>query len=366
MAWRKHNRHVSEQQFADSTTIDGSRVEDALQDVEDHVNEVPEGDIKQRFMQTQIVAGYSPHAEGWVDGTDDRATVLNVMPLSAEQSTAVTGAMFPWLPVYNSAKNLSQIAPVVTPDRFTNPHRIKGYRVPGVSIEPEEGFGFEQGPTGAGTVIPEPIYEETGQYAWEMSWAFKKPVVVAKVTIFLLTDDITNNAILAAEAAQVARMPFRNDFLFDNPPVSNPPYSANSPSEDLLVQLSVDDLFLREDRSLASVELTRHRFQITKENVTQIAWSTASPAYEMEPMVAFAAGIGSYPGGQPSGCVVDLDCDIPVPEDSRARLSIMIPKYDKQQKTPAPSGWPVHGGGKGAPWFRQYYTVCLTLLEEIG
>jgi hypothetical protein len=353
MAWRKHNRHVSKQQFADSTTIDGSRVEDALQDVEDHVNEVPLGDIKQRFVQTQFVAGYSPHAEAWADGTDQPTETGNVEELGAQESTALTGTIFPFLPVYNSAKNLSQIAPIVTPESFTNPHRVKGYRIPGVDIEPENGFGFEQ--VGVGSV-PAKIYEEEGQYSWEMSWAFRRPVIFTNISIFLMVDDTGNGQI---PSGTTTLMPFRNDFLFDNPPNANPPYATGSPSEDLWVQLAVDDLFLKEDRSLTNVEVTRHRFQITKENVSVIDWTTFASGSDMEPTL--------YPGGHPKGCAINLNCNVPIPEDSRVRMSLMLPKYDSQESDSSPpSGWPVHGGWRGVPWFRQYYTVCVTALEEIS
>lgn len=351
MAYRKHNRHISDQQFADGTTIDGSRVEDALQDLEDHVNEVPKGDVKQQFMQTQIVAGYSPHAEAWVDGTS-AAGGPNVEALNAQVTTAVTGTMFPFLPVYNSAKNLSQIAPIVEPLGYTNEHRHKGYQTPGVDTKPAEGFGLEQNGV---SPVPARIYETEGQYAWEMSWAFNKPVIVANVSIFLLTDDINNTGILAGLRDL---MPFRNDFKFDNPPVANPPYAAGSPSEDLCVQLTVDDAFMKEDRSLTNIELMRHKFEITKENVSTLAWATFSAGSDMEPEL--------YPGGHPQGCVINLNCDVPIPEKSRGRLSIIIPKYDMQENTVAPPpNYPVHDGWRGCPWFRQYYTVCVTLLEEI-
>ena len=352
MTWRKHNRHVSDQQFSDSTTIDGSRVEDALQDLEDHVNEVPKGDIKQRFMQTQVVAGYSPQSEAWTDGTDlyGSVSVNNVEELADHVSTAVTGTMFPFLPVYNSASNLSQLAPVVAPESYTNPHRLKGYQTPGVSIEPTNGSGFEQNGV---PPVPTRIYESDGQYSWEMSWAFKRPIIVANVSIFLMTDDYANAAI---SAATKELMPFRNDFLFDKPPIANPPYTAGSPSEDLCVQLLVDDAFMKEDRSLTGINLMRHRFQITKENVSSIAWTTHAGASDMEPTL--------YPGGNPKGCVIDLDCNVPIPEESRVRLSLMIPKYDMQQHL-VTALYPIHGGWRGCPWFRQYYTVCVTLLEEI-
>ena len=53
-------RVFTDQQFADGTTIDGNRLEDALQSLEGRVNKVPDGDLQNRWMQTQIVLGFSP------------------------------------------------------------------------------------------------------------------------------------------------------------------------------------------------------------------------------------------------------------------------------------------------------------------
>ena len=53
-------RVFTDQQFSDGTTIDGNRLEDALQSLEGRVNKVPDGDLKNRWMQTQIVLGFSP------------------------------------------------------------------------------------------------------------------------------------------------------------------------------------------------------------------------------------------------------------------------------------------------------------------
>ena len=351
MAWKKHNRHVTQEQFSDGTTIDGSRVERALQELEDHVNNVPEGDIKNRFMQTQFVSGWMPHAEGWADGSDFTGTTGNNynVELAAHQSTGVTGTIFPFLPVHNSVKNLSQIAPVVDPPSYTNKHRHKGYQTPGVPIDPAKGFGFEQ--TGGGQV-PASIYEDTGQYCWQNSWSFKKPIVLKNLTILMLTDSID---ISGYGAAKIARMPFRNDWQFDNPPVANPPYVAGSYSEDVSVEISVDDLFLSEDRSLNNLEIVKHKFAVGADNVSQILQPIETATTDMKP--------NFFPGGRVRGVYISVDCEIPIPQNSRVRMGLMIPKYDKQGGSFGSNY--VHGGWKGVPWFEQYYSASLTILEEL-
>jgi len=39
-------RHFTDEQFSDGTTIDGDRLEKSLQDLEDYMNNVPDGDFK--------------------------------------------------------------------------------------------------------------------------------------------------------------------------------------------------------------------------------------------------------------------------------------------------------------------------------
>ena len=53
-------RHFTDEQFSDGTTIDGDRLEKALQDLEDYINNVPDGDFENRWLQSQIVLKYLP------------------------------------------------------------------------------------------------------------------------------------------------------------------------------------------------------------------------------------------------------------------------------------------------------------------
>ena len=48
---------MTDEQFADGTTIDGSRIDKAMSDIVDHANNIPKGDMGRRFVQTQYVAG---------------------------------------------------------------------------------------------------------------------------------------------------------------------------------------------------------------------------------------------------------------------------------------------------------------------
>ena len=82
-------RHFTAEQFSDGTTIDGDRLERSLQDLEDYINNVPDGDFKNRWLQSQMVLKYLPWtAEADAAFIADGAPAGSFMP-------------FPYLPVYN-------------------------------------------------------------------------------------------------------------------------------------------------------------------------------------------------------------------------------------------------------------------------
>ena len=55
------NRKVTNQQFSEGTTVDGERLDSALQNTEDIINSVSGGDLETRYTQTQIVAGWTAY-----------------------------------------------------------------------------------------------------------------------------------------------------------------------------------------------------------------------------------------------------------------------------------------------------------------
>ena len=55
----KSIRKLTDQQFTDGTTIDGNRIEEALQDLQQRMNRIPKGDIKHRWTQTQFCINFA-------------------------------------------------------------------------------------------------------------------------------------------------------------------------------------------------------------------------------------------------------------------------------------------------------------------
>jgi len=53
-------RTITKEQFSDGTTIDGNRIEQAMQELEEICDQVPGYYVKRRFVQNQITVGFSP------------------------------------------------------------------------------------------------------------------------------------------------------------------------------------------------------------------------------------------------------------------------------------------------------------------
>jgi len=82
-------RKITSEQFSDGTTIDGGRVDKALQDIVDYINLVPVDAESNSFCKKQIVAGYSPrvfsytpHAHPGLPGSYNRPRELPWCPMS--------------------------------------------------------------------------------------------------------------------------------------------------------------------------------------------------------------------------------------------------------------------------------------------
>ncbi|HIA00737.1 MAG TPA: hypothetical protein EYN66_02295, partial [Myxococcales bacterium] len=75
-------REITKEQFSDNSTIDGRRIDKAVEDIVDRANAVEKRDMKRRFFQTQIVGAYVP-STGTValtvtpSATDDRLPFMS-------------------------------------------------------------------------------------------------------------------------------------------------------------------------------------------------------------------------------------------------------------------------------------------------
>ena len=343
MAYQKHPRHITDEQFSDGTTIDGSRIDNAMEDVVGHVNSIPKGDLGRRFVQSQYVAGWQP----WSAATG--------------AATTWDAHHMPWLPTINfptgdPALPATAIFPgsVVgsQPDEIKNRHRFKGIEVPGISYGITDSTATD--------------YDElaiTGiQWAWSRSFHFSSPAIVHDIAVHLHADNTAS-----------ADEPYRNPFLYHNatsPGPAPPGFEPSDGSHDLCVLLDVAHPFTPEDTRMRSVVVLRRGFNAADSAISRLpmgALSTSSPAYvDFHP--TFRGGVNNDNTETVGGIFVRMhDLNIPLPAGSRVRLAVVIPQY---QKDAVDSSWGDYSAAVAdklylRPWSTQSYSATLTVLEEV-
>lgn len=343
MAYRKHPRHITDEQFSDGTTIDGSRVDNAMEDVVEHVNSIPKGDLGRRFVQTQYVAGWQP----WSAGTGS--------------AVAWDAHHMPWLPVINyptgdPALPGSAIFPgsVVgsQPDDIKNRHRLKGIEVPGIDYSITDSTEVQYDNTAITGI----------QWAWSRSFHFSAPVIVNDIAIHL-----------HADLTAGTREPYTNSFLYHNATSPGPPPPGFEPEDgahDLCVLMDVAHPFTPEDTRMRSVVVLRRGFNAKDSAISRLplpVLSTSGLTYaDFHP--PFRGGLLNDHTETIGGIFVRMhDLNIPLPAGSRVRLAVVIPQYQKDAVDSSWGDYSATGSDKLylRPWSTQSYSSTLTVLEEV-
>jgi hypothetical protein len=304
MAYKKHPREITDQQFSTGTTIDGSRIDDAMSDAVDRFNDVPKSDIATRWTQTQYVMGFS------------KPNRINI-------------GTQPFLPI----KNDDAIS-VTPPDEFQNAWRIKACDM--IDVQP--------GPT-----------TSRMQYAWTVPLYFARPVIVDAIHVFLTKDNATDTT-----APTAALIEYNGPFLYGaTPPIGR---STGDNSEDLSIVMHVDSPFAPEERTQNDIEVVRNKFQINRENFTQIPWHAYATSTNAGGTAWTDMLPAQYPGGGPAGSAIILDdLNVPLHANARVRLAMVIPPLSTVFGVRTTSSW----SSSAATWGAAYYTMVLTVLEEI-
>tara|TARA_R100000458_G_C8277305_1_gene252804 strand:- start:2898 stop:3845 length:948 start_codon:yes stop_codon:yes gene_type:complete len=312
MAWRRHTRNLTKEVFYDGTTVDGTRLEKAVNDIVEGVNSVEKGNTKQRFVATQYHSGFNPPNRN------------NTAPPNYSK--------WPWLQLKNNATSSSMgVVPEGAP---TNPQRLKGTSVPG--INQQEGLG--------------------DQYVWTRTLYFDKPVVLHGVSIFLHNDTGANGdrPYTGQSAGGVTLKPYTYFAVGTGVPPQG--FSPTSDTVDLPIVLDVMNPGTPEDAEMTDVEFTRTLYTINGEpssthmpNATATGWNDFQPHYDS----------GDVTDARPLyGRVVEYrGLNIPVHQRARVRLAVAIPLYDGTTYTQATWGT--------EPWYLQAWSSTITVLEEV-
>jgi hypothetical protein len=268
------NRYITDQQFSDGTTIDGSRFERALQDLEEWTNQIPNGDMKNRWMQSQMVFRYFP------------PTAVTDAELATNTGIAGNLRHYPWLPVFN---------PSTSTVSSTNPMRIKGTKVPWKKAY----------------LSPLPADEYAGiQAVWQTSFAIgRSPIIIEGLDAVLLCDDPT-----------ATRKAFLNTWEYDSSPPTGAPPGARI--QDLQLTITADNPFLPEIQGGNSILFTRRNF--SAENSIMSPGGAPTPALFTDMLPSLDTLLG---GNAPelSLSINEHGLFIPVPPFTRIKLSMVIP-----------------------------------------
>ena len=122
-------RKITKQQFSKGTTVDGDRLDKALQDTTSYLNAIPSGSSAVRYTQTQVVTGW---------------TALQTI---ANENQA------PWLRFHNGTGDMNGTGTIA------HPYRVKGT-------------------TTQGALIPWTTLGEQTYWVWTTSMYFESPCVV--------------------------------------------------------------------------------------------------------------------------------------------------------------------------------------------
>jgi len=162
-------------------------------------------------------------------------------------------------------------------------------------------------------------------YQWSSSFHVSKPTIITKLMFVMRTDsDFTNTFVYGA---------------------NSPPGKSDGDScDDFTIELAVDNPFTQENRSQSNTEVLRTHFPAT-------AWTmNTDMSVDMQP--EYPVG----PGQDPTGVYVNLDVEVPVPQNARVRLNLVIPQYTGEIYD---AGW-----GDADSFAKQYYSVAVSMLEK--
>ena len=306
MAYRKHPRKVTQEQFASDTTIDGSRIDSALHDIVHHHNNLPSSDISTRYMPVTYFAGWTP-------------------PPSVVPGADVTRATprFPWQESLNASQTVS-----ATPGPITNPQRAKGYKIPGVQ-----------------TIEEDTLY--TSQMMWTTCFPFSAPAILKKIYVHIGRDKDADPAVTSEYNLNPVYGAVAPDGFAAGSTVA---LAAGDPTLDFVVTTEVSSLFSPEDRSRTDVEVTRNHFSFSNDLFRAVPWPNIGSFTDMNP--------AGWPGGGPFGWMIPLNVDVPLHQNSRLRVNLALPPGTT-------TSYPYNSPWGGTPWAEAQWGLTVVVLEEI-
>lgn len=301
-------RRLTDEQFANGTTIDGDRISRAMQAVQDFINGIPRRDLTNRFMQTQMVITYTPMTE------DANLYMIHAASYAAPQTVMKA----PFLPIYNGSSET------------TNESRLKGTALP-----------FDERASAPNWTYG--IATKTNQGAWTISFALGRPAILYAVDVTLACDQ------------SVANAEWDHPLKYGSPSAYDG-RTAGGYAKDLQLGVTIDNPFNPE--SMISNSQIYHRSEFSLEgSVMHPSDATLLNTYtDMQPQFSTLSGAVTKDFVNSLQYSI-ADLNIPLPIDSRLRASLVLPFLRGIGTTFDP--WSAGNEMKWNP------TVTLTLLEPI-
>ena len=290
-------REITDEQGGRGTTIDGNRVERAVDDTVATINAVPRGKVRTRFCEQKYVFNLMPNVA--YRGTDVARIVA-----PSDTDDGYLAHHYPWVHVRNIYTGASQTTVTSPPTPgVQNPWTLKGINLGDTAVPNSGEFYGNAGPgswngdwtantVGAASIgIPSNGY----QFAWTQSWTFSSPVTIDDLTIILRTDSNGDQ--------------YDADFL-----------DGAAGSTNVVAEMTTANPLDMERRARANIETLKWRANLSHHRATPIAVAAPPGAYT-DMAVA-------HPGNAVAGRIFRWrDMNIPIHEGARLRLAIVIPWY---------------------------------------
>ena len=382
MTWKKNPRVITDEQFSEGTTIDGNRIDRAVQDVQDRVNSVPYGDLQSRWTPTTYVCGWMPQNTRAIKFNSSKQDHGDPSDISGSDGNVYALHHWPWMRMKNDT---SQVPPgetgASTTDNvsFRNPYRVKGALAPGIY------------PKGFADITNVQFGE---QYCWTRSWFLSQPTILDAIDLVMIVD-----CPKILDSGDPPRRQFQNAFQYDTF-VSNfiqyIPGATSIFDRGLALSATVDSLFDPETRTMSDVEVMRRDFEIANDSITVMGVPNSIVGNANIPDMKPLAGqpqtgtVGETGGGSLFGVHISLkDLNIPLPNNSRLRIHTIIPRYVREAISSDPgfgsdSSLQIYmnnfskdlyddsdnestqrGGWGFMPWYTQQMNMTVTMLEEV-
>ena len=257
-------RRFTSQQFSDGTTIDGNRLEKALQDLEDWSSKIKDGDFANRWMQSQFILKYLP------------PTASSDATLAANSGVAGNYRRAPFLPIYN-------------PTTAENPHRLKGTKLHWQTGYVAPVAGVNQ-------------YNE--QVVWTSVFTVgEDPLIVSSVDAVFLTYSYEYNT----------------DWKYDS---GSPGGAVGEYSNDIHLQITADNPFLPNLQLKNTIVFHKYLSSADGSLFCDQAISLAT-IDDMNPSLTSVPGM--VPMHETSLSMNLDDLNIPIPPYTRLRFSLVLP-----------------------------------------